>query len=83
MSGSDKYRHAIGIDTNLTALYAFLFGILLHFKGEGLAKRLTSGRPGRQTPLSSWLVVLEQRLCIRHRVVSAISRQRLPITPSG
>jgi len=36
-----QYRHAIGTDTNLTALYAFPFGILLHFKGANLAKRLT------------------------------------------
>jgi peptidoglycan/LPS O-acetylase OafA/YrhL len=38
-----QYRHAIGTDTNLTALYAFPFGILLHFKGERLARRLTPG----------------------------------------
>jgi peptidoglycan/LPS O-acetylase OafA/YrhL len=35
-----EYRHAVGTDTNLTALYAFPFGILLHFKGARLAKRL-------------------------------------------
>src|SRR5262249_28149022 len=38
-----QYRHAIGDDTNLAALYAFPFGILLHFKGASLAKRLTPG----------------------------------------
>jgi peptidoglycan/LPS O-acetylase OafA/YrhL len=36
-----QYRHAIGIDTNLTPLYAFPIGILLHFKGASLAARLS------------------------------------------
>jgi peptidoglycan/LPS O-acetylase OafA/YrhL len=38
-----QYRHALGTDTNLTALYAFPLGILVHFKGAGLVKRLTPG----------------------------------------
>jgi peptidoglycan/LPS O-acetylase OafA/YrhL len=38
-----QYRHALGTDTNLTPLYAFPFGILLHFKGADLAKRFTPG----------------------------------------
>ena len=35
-----QYRHALGSDTNLTALYAFPLGILIHFKGADLVKRL-------------------------------------------
>jgi len=37
-----QYRHAIGTDTNLAPLYAFPFGILLHFKGANLVQRFKS-----------------------------------------
>jgi peptidoglycan/LPS O-acetylase OafA/YrhL len=35
-----QYDHLIGDDTNLAPLYAFPIGVLLHFRGEAMVRRL-------------------------------------------
>jgi peptidoglycan/LPS O-acetylase OafA/YrhL len=40
LSFMGQYWHAIGNDTNLSPLYAFPVGILVHFRGAALAERL-------------------------------------------